>query len=302
MSDLLERIKSGEVLVCDGALGTMLIDRGFEPGICLESLNLTHPEILEEIAGLYLNAGADIIQTNTFGASPLKLSRFSLEGKAESINREAVRIVRGVVGNRAYVCGSCGPSGGLIIPYGELSPADVYNSFRKQAEFLIEAGVDLICVETMTDLHEARLAVRAARDVSSSVPIAATMTFDSTPRGFRTIMGVDIGKAAEELAQEGADLVGSNCGNGIEKMVQIAAEFKNHTQIPLIIQANAGIPELRKGRPVYRETPEFMAGWCGELLSLGVSVIGGCCGTTPDHIGAFRRIADQHNRSARIDK
>ena len=292
MKSLLKRLKDGEILVADGAMGTMLFDFGLKPGEPPESFNLTRPEVLEEIAGLYLDAGADIIQTNTFGASPLRLSSYSLDDKTEEINRNAVLAVKKVVGDRAYISASCGPSGKLLKPYGECEPEEIYNSFRRQIKALINAGVDAICIETMTDLREAELATRAAKTVSPPTPVMATMTFDPTPRGFYTVMGVSIEDAAQGLKQAGADIIGSNCGNGIENMIKIAREFKKYSALPIIIQSNAGIPEMQGDKPVYPETPEFMAQKAKELVSAGVSIIGGCCGTTPEHIRAIRKMID----------
>ena len=292
MRPLLERLELGETLVADGALGTMLLERGLKPGQCPESVNLERPEILEEIAGLYLAAGAEIIQTNTFGGSPLKLGFYELEDKVEEINRSAVRAVRDAVGDRAYVSGSCGPSGKILKPYGDADPEEVHHSFGEQMEALIGAGVDVVCVETMVDLAEAACAIRAAKDVSAVTPVMATMTFDATPKGFYTIMGVSIEKAASGLAEAGADVVGSNCGNGIENMIQIAQAFGRCSDLPLIIQSNAGLPKTEGGRVVYEETPAFMAEKAKRLLAAGVSIIGGCCGTTPAHIRALRQMVD----------
>jgi 5-methyltetrahydrofolate--homocysteine methyltransferase len=152
--------------------------------------------------------------------------------------------------------------------------------------------VDLICIETMTDLAEASLAIRAAKEVSASIPVMSTMTFDQTPRGFYTIMGTTVEAAAAGLEEAGADLVGSNCGNGIETMVELARAFREHSALPLIIQSNAGLPEMKSGELVYRETPDFMAEKAKAMLGIGVSIIGGCCGTTPDHIRALREMVD----------
>ncbi len=292
MKNLLERIKDGEVLVGDGAMGTMLMERGLKPGDPPESLNLTHPEIVQDIANQYLDAGADIIQTNTFGGSPLKLSFYGLEGKTEEINRNAVRAVREAIKDRAYISGSCGPSGKFLKPYGDIEPEEMYRNFERQLRTLIDAGVDIICIETMTDLHEITLAIEAAKTISPDTPVMATMTFDSTPRGFYTIMGVSIKDASRRLEQAGANIIGSNCGNGIENMVKIAREFKQNTVLPIVIQSNAGIPEIHGTTTLYPETPDFMAKKARELLSIGVSIIGGCCGTTPEHIKALRAMVD----------
>jgi len=281
-------------MVADGAMGTMLIDRGLQPGNCPESLTLSSPHVLQEIARLYLEAGADIIETNTFGASPQRLATYGLAEKTEELNKAAVQAVRAVVGDRAYVAGSCGPSGKLLEPYGDVSSDQLYDSFHKQAKSLVEAGVDCVFVETMIDIEEAKLAVQAIKDISPSVPVVATMTFESTPRGFHTIMGVSVEAAASGLERVGADAVGSNCGNGIENMLEIARAFKETSNLPLVIQANAGLPQTVDGMVVYGETPDFTATAARGLMPLGVAVIGGCCGTTPEHIAAIRTMVDQY--------
>jgi 5-methyltetrahydrofolate--homocysteine methyltransferase len=222
MRPLLERLAAGELLVGDGALGTMLLERGLQPGRPPESLTLERPEVLEEVARLYLDAGADLLETNTFGGSPLKLALHGLEAETERANGEAVRIVRRVAQGRAYVAASLGPSGRLPEPYGDTPAAELLKSFRRQVAALAAAGADCFCVETMTDLTEATLAVRAAKDVAPAIPVLATMTFDPTPRGYFTIMGVTVPAAAAGLERAGADAVGSNCGNGVEHMIAIA--------------------------------------------------------------------------------
>jgi len=288
MQPFLERVKSGPVLVADGAMGSLLMEHGLEPGDAPESFNLSRQDVLREVAGLYLDAGAEVVQTNTFGGSALKLAAYGLDDRTEEINRLAVEAVRKIVDGKAYVSGSCGPCGRTLLPYGDAEPDDVRESFRRQIGALVEAGVDVLCVETMTDLTEAKLAVEAARDVSADIPVMATMTFDATPRGFYTIMGVDVPGAAAGLLEAGANLVGSNCGNGIENMVAIAREFRACTDTPMLIQSNAGLPRLVDGQVVYSETPEFMAEHAAEFLELGVEIVGGCCGTTPEHIRALR--------------
>ncbi len=290
MTPFLERIKKGETLLGDGALGTMLFQKGLESGQCPEEMNLDHPEILEEIAKLYFNAGSDIISTNTFGGSPLKLGNYNLENKFEEINRSGVRAVRQAIGNKAYIAASCGPCGSLLKPYGETDPEVVSESYVKQIFALIDEGIDIIYFETMTDINEAVLGIKAARSISPDIPLCATMTFDSTPKGFFTVMGVTIEQAATELAEAGADVVGSNCGNGIENMIRIAAEFKKHSSLPILIQSNAGLPEIKNEELIYNETPEYMADKVKELIGLGVNIIGGCCGTTPAHIAAFHSV------------
>ena len=176
----------------------------------------------------------------------------------------------------------------MLKPYGDGDPDEIAAGYARQLEILADAGVDLVVVETMTDLTEARLAVEAAKGAAPGLPVIATMTFDRTRRGFFTVMGVTIAQAADGLAAAGADIVGSNCGNGIEAMVEIARELRACTALPVAIQSNAGLPESRGGALVYPETPDVLASWVPALLGAGVGVIGGCCGTTPDHIRALR--------------
>ncbi|MEK7756612.1 MAG: homocysteine S-methyltransferase family protein [Planctomycetota bacterium] len=292
MKPLLERLAAGETIVSDGALGTMLLDTELKAGACPESLCLDRPAALENLARRYVDAGSEIVHTNTFGASPMKLAIYGLAHEAERINANAVLAVRRAVGDCAYVSGSCGPCGKLLKPYGDVEPDAVYESYLTQAKYLIDSGVDAICVETMTDLSEATLAVQAVKEVAPRLPVMATMTFDPTPRGFFTIMGVDVSTAADGLRDAGADVVGSNCGNGIDNMVRIAFAFRGHTHLPLIIQPNAGLPRTEAGKLLYDETPEFMAKRVRQLLDLRVSIIGGCCGTTPEHIRAIRNAVD----------
>lgn len=292
MENLIQRLKHGKILVSDGGVGTMLMELGLKPGDPPESFNILHGDVVEKIAARYLDAGADIITTNTFGGSPLRLSFYSLEDKTEEINRNAVGAVRKAIGNRAYLSASCGPSGKFLKPHGDIEPEEMYSSFERQIDVLAASGVDIICVETMTDLREAELAIKAAKTISPSTPVMATMTFDSTPAGFYTMMGVSIEEAASGLEKAGADVIGSNCGTGIEDMIGTAREFRKQSKLPLIMQPNAGIPTMGGDKPVYPETPEFMANRAKELISSGVSIIGGCCGTTPEHIRAIRKMVE----------
>jgi 5-methyltetrahydrofolate--homocysteine methyltransferase len=292
MKPLLERIRQGGVLLADGAMGTLLLGAGLKPGGCPETLNLDRPELLEDIARKYLDAGAEIIQTNTFGASPLKLAAYGLADRCEEINRSAVQVVRRAVGDKAYVCACCGPSGKLLKPYGDTEPGVIARSFERQLRALTAVGIDAVNFETMIDLSEAEIAVTAAKSVAPDLPVVATMTFQPTRRGLFTIMGNTIAETARRLTAAGADVVGSNCGNGIELMVEIAREFRKAGAMPVSIRPNAGIPQLVAGSPVYPETPEFMAARIPDLIRAGVSIIGGCCGTTPDHIRAFRAALD----------
>jgi 5-methyltetrahydrofolate--homocysteine methyltransferase len=290
MQPLLERIRAGETILADGAMGTMLLARGLQPGECPEALSLSRPELLEDIARRYFDAGAEFLEANTFGASPAKLAFFGLDGRTEEINRAAVAAVRKVVGEHAYVAACIGPSGKILQPYGDTAPDEVYASYVRQLTVLVDAGIDAVCIETMIDLAEAQLAVKAAKSVAPALPVTASMTFDATPRGFYTVMGTTIAQAAEGLRAAGADVVGSNCGNGIVRMVEIAKAFRQATAGPLIFQANAGLPQTDGDQLIYAETPEYYAEQAQALLALGVAVLGGCCGTTPEHTRALRSL------------
>lgn len=292
MRPLLERIRQGGVLLADGAMGTLLLGAGLKPGGCPESLNLDRSELLEDIARKYFDAGAEIIQTNTFGAAPLKLAAYGLADQTEEINRSGVQAVRRAIGDHAYVCACCGPSGKLLKPYGDTEPGVVARSFERQLRVLVDAGIDAVNFETMIDLSEAEIAVKAAKSVAPDLTVVATMTFQPTRRGLFTIMGNTITETVRRLTAAGADVVGSNCGNGIEQMVEVAREFRKAGTMPVSIRPNAGIPQLVSGTPVYPETPAFMAARIPDLLRAGVSIIGGCCGTTPEHIRAFRAALD----------
>jgi 5-methyltetrahydrofolate--homocysteine methyltransferase len=293
---LRERLSTPDVLVSDGAIGTMLLPY-LQTGEPPEIINLKQPEILEKIARLYLNAGADFIQTNTFGASPLKLALYGLDNKTEEINVSAVQAVRRAIGSKEYISASCGPTGKILEPYGDTKEELVFETFKRQMKVLIGEGVDMISIETMIDINEVKLAIQAVRSISTEIPVSASMTFDQTPKGFFTVMGVSIKQAAEELAKAGADIIGSNCGNGIQNMIMIASEFKRHTSLPIIIQSNAGIPVLKGETSIYPETPEFFAEGSKVLAEAGVRIIGGCCGTTSEHISSIRKVVDSHNKN-----
>ena len=287
MKPLLDRLQAREILVCDGAIGSMLIAHGLEPGQCPDLITLEEPDVIAAIGRQYLEAGAELLTTNTFGASPMKLAEYGLDDKAEKINGSATAILREVAAGEAYVSASCGPSGRILEPYGDTSEEELYVSFERQMSAFADA--DVICVETMSDLREASLAVRAAKAMQPDKPVMATMTFDETTRGFFTIMGTTVADAIAGLLEAGADVVGSNCGNGLEKMIKIAAEFRAATESPVLIQSNAGQPVLVEGAVHYPEGPDFFAEHTPDMIAAGASIIGGCCGTTPDHIRAVRK-------------
>ena len=293
---LLARCKGGEILVADGAMGTMLFERGLRPGMSPESVLLSQPETVLEISREFLAAGADILHTNTFGGSPLKLADYGLEDKTEEINLTAAEILREAAADKAIVAGSCGPSGRFMEPYGEVPEAEMRQNFRRQVKALVEGGIDVLTVETMMDVREAVVVIQTAKEIAADMVIMACMTFEETPRGFYTVMGNSIEEAANLLEQAGADIVGSNCGDGIEKMVKIAQVLGSITSLPVIIQSNAGRPEAGRSGLIYPESPDFFAEYVSELLESDVSIIGGCCGTTPQHIRAIRAVVDKAER------
>jgi 5-methyltetrahydrofolate--homocysteine methyltransferase len=284
----LERVGRGEVLVGDGAIGTQLQAEGLEPGAAPEGIHLRRPEILARIASRYLEAGADVLTTNTFGASPLKLARHGLEDRTEEINRRGVEIVLEVARGRAYVSASVGPTGAILEPYGETPEEEVSAAFRRQIQALVAGGPDLLCIETMTDLREAVLAVRTARSAAPDLPLMVTMTFEETPRGFYTLMGNSVADVATGLEEAGADLLGTNCGAGIETMGRIAREVVHRSRLPVAVQSNAGLPEVRNGVVTYPESPDLFARHAAEMAILPVALVGGCCGTGPEHVRAVR--------------
>jgi 5-methyltetrahydrofolate--homocysteine methyltransferase len=287
LDPLLARLGRGEVIVGDGAWGTMLLERGLAAGRPPESWTLERPEVIAAIAREYVDAGAEIITTNTFGGSPWRLRQHGLGDRIEAINRIGVELALGAAGDRAYVAASVGPTGRLLKPFGEADPSEVEEGFARQVEALASGGARLFCIETMADIVEATLAVRAARRLSPGATVIATMTFGATPRGPFTVMGVPVAEAARRLEEAGADVVGANCGEGVDVMVEVARAFATHTRLPIAVRPNAGTPERRAGRLMYPDTPARFAARAHALLSAGVAIVGGCCGTTPAHITAL---------------
>ena len=274
------------VLVLDGAMGTMLQERGLKPGQSPEELNLTAPEIVAGVHSAYLDAGADIIVTNTFGGTAEKLSHYGLADRLVEINQKAVRLAQQVAGDRAYVAGSIGPTGRFLEPVGDLAFDQAAELFRDQAAALIEAGCELITLETFLDIKEIRAAVIAVRELSAEIPIMAMLTFEEKGR---SVLGSPPEAAAITLEAVGADIIGSNCGLGVDGIYEILRAMRSVTTLPLICQANAGLPILKDGKTIFPGTPDEMAAYHDRLIELGVRVIGGCCGTTPLHIAAMQQ-------------
>jgi len=286
--NILDKIKQNKILLCDGAWGTFLQAKGMQPGECPELWNITHRAEVKDIAESYLLAGSDIIETNSFGGSRFKLSMYGLEDRVTELNRAAASISREAAGKDIHVAGSIGPTGKMLI-MGDVTEEELYDTFREQALALEAGGADIIIIETMSAIDEAALAVRAARENTKCIVII-TMTFSKDPDGgFHTMMGVSPEEMVISMKDAGAHIVGSNCGNGIEDMIGIVKAIRTaDSEIPVIIQANAGIPELIDGATVFRESPEMMASYIPELIKAGANIIGGCCGTTPEHIRAIK--------------
>jgi 5-methyltetrahydrofolate--homocysteine methyltransferase len=283
-SPFLEAIQN-RVLVLDGAMGTLLQERGLKPGQAPEELNLTMPDVVAGVHREYLAAGAEIIVTNTFGGNREKLSHYGLEGRLAEINAKGVAIAREVAGDNAYVAASLGPTGKFVEPVGDVTFDEMAAIFREQAQAVIDAGADLITLETFLDVKETRAAVIGIREVSARIPIIAMLTFDDNGR---SVLGTPPEVAAITLEAAGADIVGSNCGLGVDGIYEVLSAMRRVTALPLISQANAGLPVLRDGKTIFPGTPEEMTAYHDRMLQLGVRVIGGCCGTTPGHIRAIR--------------
>ena len=296
-NEMIERLSSGGVILMDGAMGTRLQELGLAPGEAPESWNLTRAADLASIAESYSTAGADIVQTNSFGGSPLKLAAHGLAERTEEINRAAASTARSGATDGTLISGSMGPCGGLLEPYGNLSLDEVASGFALQAKSLVAGGVDLLCVETMIDLREAVLATQAARAALPHGVVMVSLTFEPTSRGWFTIMGNDVPSTVAELTTAGADVIGSNCGQGSAGMLEIAQEFSAVTKRPILIQPNAGLPVMQELEVHYPESPNQMATFLPDLLASGVQVVGGCCGTSPAHTAALRQAIDKWTES-----
>lgn len=288
--NIIDKIKQNNILLSDGAWGTFLQAKGMQPGECPELWNITHRAEVKDIAESYLLAGSDIIETNSFGGSSFKLSMYGLEDRVSELNRAAAEISREVAGKEIHVAGSIGPTGKMLV-MGDVTEEELYNAFREQAVALEAGGADIIIIETMSAIDEAALAVKAARE-NTKCTVIITMTFSKEPDGgYHTMMGVSPDDMVISMKDAGAHIVGSNCGNGTEDMIGIVKAIRAaDNKIPIMIQANAGIPEFIDGTTVFRESPEMMASYIPELIKAGANIIGGCCGTTPEHIREIRTI------------
>jgi 5-methyltetrahydrofolate--homocysteine methyltransferase len=282
-------LASHPVVLADGAMGTMLFAAGLQFGDPPEAWNLSHPDVVRRIHRAYLDAGSQIVMTNTFGANRQRLGLHGLERRVSELNQTAAILLRGEVaaaGGTALVAGDIGPTGSILAPTGTLDYGEAVDVFAEQATALAAGGVDLIWIETMSDLSEMKAAIEGARRAAPTLPLIATMTFDT--RG-HTMMGVSPEQAVVALSAWGADAVGGNCGNGPDELLAVVRRMRAAApDVTLVAKSNAGMPELVDMRAVYRTDPPTMATCAVEMREAGATIIGGCCGTTPDHLAAMR--------------
>lgn len=284
------------VLLSDGAMGTQLQQAGLEPGACGEAWSTDAPEKVLAIQKAYVDAGSECITTNTFGGSRIMLERHDEGNRVAAINRAACEIAREAFGGkRGFVLGDIGPFGGLLEPYGDIPEAQVEDVFAEQAEALVVGGVDAIIIETQTALEELGIGIRAAKAAGATCVIGS-MAFDKMVASddVRTMMGTSPERAAEFMVEEGVDIVALNCGTGVD--MKLAARtvklYRETCELPVMAQPNAGLPVVENMKVVYKETPDEMAEGVTGLLVAGARIIGGCCGSTPDHIRRFREVRE----------
>jgi 5-methyltetrahydrofolate--homocysteine methyltransferase len=297
MKARLQDVVRSRTLLGDGAMGTQLMLAGLEQGNCGEAWNLTHPERVLAIQRAYAAAGSDCILTNTFGGSRIMLNRHGNADRAVEINQAGVAIAHEAFGGRTgYVIGDIGPFGGLMEPYGDFTEDQVREAFGEQAQALVDAGADAILIETQTSLEELTLGIEAAKRAGATC-IIGSMAYDVTLDGstFRTMMGIDPERAAHCMQENGADIVALNCGTAMdmERARQAVVRYKRVTDLPVMAQPNAGQPKLVDMKVIYDETPLQMVNGVAPLLQAGVNILGACCGSSPDHIRAFRSAMDE---------
>jgi len=288
---LMGRIQQS-VFLLDGAMGTQLFARGIEPGSCNEWLNVTSPDVVLEVHRAYLDAGSDAVLTNTFGANRYALARHGRADQAFEINKAGAELARNAAGEERYVLGDIGPTGDFLEPLGTLTAEQVKDAFGEQVRGLREGGVDGLIIETMTALDELEAAITAAKTAGGGLPVFASMSFDKGSAGFRTMMGVDVPTAVSKMLSLGVDAVGFNCGTAaLDEYVElskacVAAVRSAKRKTPVFAEPNAGKPELVDGQAVYKVSPDEFAAACRRIADMGIRILGGCCGTGPQHIRA----------------
>jgi 5-methyltetrahydrofolate--homocysteine methyltransferase len=287
-----EYLETREVIVGDGAMGTRLLDRGLEPDECPELWNVERADDIAEVLRSYLEAGSDYVTTNTFGASPLALSRHGLEGKTEELCRSGVELARTVAGDTRLVLGDVGPCGRMLAPLGTTSPSEARESFARQATALAQAGADAILCETFESAEELRAALEGAAE-ACDLPLIASMKFQPESSGrYRSMMGEGPEHLVETAEETGCAVVGTNCGQGIETMPALVSHIASLTDLPVLVQPNAGVPELVEGKTVYQEDAAVFSRHIPRLYEAGARIIGGCCGTEAEHVRVIRDYVD----------
>jgi len=298
MKKIVEELKEKGIMFSDGAWGTMMQEKGLQPGECPDEWSLSHSDEIYSIAKSYIDVGSDMVESNSFGASSFKLAHYGLEDKAFEINKAAAELSRRAAGEEKHVIASIGPTGKLLL-MGDVTEEELYDSFKEQALGLEAGGADACCIETFSALDEATIAIKAVKE-NTDLEIICTFTFEVTVNGdYRTMMGVSPEQMVEDIVAAGADIVGTNCGNGMEKMAAIVKAMRAYNaEIPILVHGNAGMPQNIAGQVVFPETPEEMAKNVLDVISAGADIIGGCCGTTPEHIVAIRKIVTAERNSA----
>jgi 5-methyltetrahydrofolate--homocysteine methyltransferase len=287
MKRIVDKLKDGKVMISDGGWGTILQQKGLKPGECPELWCVEHSDAVRDVARQYVDAGAEMVKTNSFGASCFKLLHFGLQDRVAELNHAAARLSREAAGPDRHVIASMGPTGKMLL-MGDVSEDELYASFRDQAKALEAGGADACLIETFAALDEGALAVKAARE-NTGLEVLCTFTFERTVHGqYRTMMGVAPGEMALAMVEAGAHIVGTNCGNGMDRMVDIVRDIRAAVPgVPVIVHANAGAPVHVDGRDVFPQTPAIMAEYALQVRAAGADILGGCCGTTPAHIRAM---------------